>query len=149
MNSQNLKDNMIIADDPNISLPMLAKSQPQQAKVELVSIPVKRYRGFETQLNTTNFCKRNSKRNKHLVLIEVISYLRQRNATADEKLMSLLKTTVNKIFKKKSSNKINSYTEGKLLLLDAVLKQVIFYNKKHLISGIETLRATLLTNAAQ
>lgn len=149
MNSQNLKDNMIIADDPNISLPMLAKSQPQQAKVELVSIPVKRYRGFETQLNTTNFCKRNSKRNKNLVLIEVISYLRQRNATADEKLMSLLKTTVNKIFKKKSSNKINSYTEGKLLLLDAVLKQVIFYNKKHLISGIETLRATLLTNAAQ
>ena len=61
LNAQNMKDNMIIADDPNISLPMIAKAQQIQAKVELVSIPVKRYRGFESQVNTTNFCKRNSK----------------------------------------------------------------------------------------
>ena len=63
MNGINLKDNLIIADDPNISLPMLAKAQTSSEKVELVSIPVKRYRGFETQVSTTNFCKRNSKCN--------------------------------------------------------------------------------------
>jgi hypothetical protein len=77
------------------------------------------------------------------VLIEVIAYLRQRNPAADEKLLSLLRSTVNKMFKKKSSNKINSYSEGKLLFLDAVAKQAIFYNKKHLIPSIESFRTGL------
>ena len=79
-------------------------------------------------------------------MIEVIAYLRQRNSSADEKLLALLKSTVNRIFKKKSSNKINSYTEGKILLLDAVIKHVNFYNKKHLVSQIEILRAGLISN---
>jgi hypothetical protein len=55
------KDNLIIADDPNISLPTVAKAAAPQAKVELVSLPVKRNKGFETQLNTCNFSKRNGK----------------------------------------------------------------------------------------
>ena len=142
-----MRDNIIIADDPNISLPTVAKTQPAQTKVELVSIPVKRCKGFEAQLNTSNFCKRNSKCKGYLVLIEVIAYLRQRTPTADDKLINLLRTTVNKIFKKKSSNKINSYTEGKIYLLDAVIKQVVSYNKKHLLPQIETLKNNLLTNS--
>ena len=140
------KDNMIIADDPNISLPTIAKANSPQVKVELVSIPVKRLRGFETQLNTSNFSKRNSKRNFQIVMIEIISYLRQRTSLAEEKLLSLLKVTVNKIFKKKTSNKINSYTEGKILLLDAVLKQVVYYNKRNLIGAIENLKTNLLNS---
>ena len=147
MSAQNMRDNIIIADDPNISLPTVAKTQPAQTKVELVSIPVKRCKGFEAQLNTSNFCKRNSKCKGYLVLIEVIAYLRQRTPTADDKLINLLRTTVNKIFKKKSSNKINSYTEGKIYLLDAVIKQVVSYNKKHLLPQIETLKNNLLTNS--
>ena len=139
------KDNLIIADDPNISLPTMAKSTQNQVKVELVSLPVKRNKGFETQMNTCNFSKRNSKRMIYLVMVEIVSYLRQRSAVAEDKLVALLRSTVNKIFKKKNSNKINSYTEGKVVLLDAVMKQAAFYNKRSLISIVENLKSSLQT----
>jgi hypothetical protein len=79
-------------------------------------------------------------------MIEVVAYLRQRSPAAEEKLVNLLRSTVNKMFKKKNSNKINSYTEGKIILLDAISKQVVYYNKRNLLTVIEGLKASLINS---
>jgi len=130
------KDSYFLIDDPNIALP--TQNEKPEPKVQMVFIPIKRPRGFKSQLDKYKFLRRNSK-----VMLQAISYLRQNGPSADQNLVNLLKSSTSKVYKKKSSNTINAYTEGKVALLDAVASYAEAYKKPQLTTTINSIKLSV------
>ncbi|CAG9334024.1 INTS6 [Blepharisma stoltei] len=133
-------DNEKDSDDPNISIPSHTPEKSPQPKVQMIYLPVKRPRGFKAQLDQYKFLKRSGK-----LLLQAIAYLRQRGPSSDEKLITLLRSTISKVYKKKSTNTINAYTQDKVIFLDAISTHAKEYKKTHLIAYIEGLKTSLLS----
>lgn len=138
-------DNDKDSDDPNISIPSHTPEKIPQPKVQMVYLPIKRPRGFKAQLDQYKFLKRSGKCKIYIVLLQAIAYLRQRGTSSDEKLINLLRSTMSKVYKKKSTNTINAYTQDKVIFLDALCNHAKEYKKKYLIAYIEGLKTSLLS----
>ena len=110
---------------------------------EVVSLKVKRPRGFQAQLDDHNFIKRNSKCKFSVVVLEAISYLRERGEDADARFIELIRTHTNKVYKKKLSNAVNTYSDAKMKLLDALISHAEAYKKEYFVAPLEQMKLKL------